>query len=95
MIESRNFQSGKRIATSLKVAVGLAVLSLIALTAEQPRLSAATARHALASHESAYGSDVGSPADFNGTASTRGDAASDASASDGPDATFPWALLAP
>jgi len=95
MIESRKSQPGKRISTSLKVAAGLAVLSMMALTAELPRLSAATARHAAASKESVYFFDVGSPVDFNGTVSARDAGASEASASDGPDTAFPWPLLAP
>jgi hypothetical protein len=94
MIESRDLQSGKRIATSLKVALVLAVLSMVALTVERPRLSAATAKHT-ARGESIYMSAVGSPADFNGTASENANDVRDKASIDGPDTAFPWPLLAP
>ncbi len=66
MNETRIPQSAKtRVATSLKIGAAVAVLSLIALTAEQPRLSAATASHPKAVATMAY---------FGGAAAAANDA---------------------
>jgi hypothetical protein len=94
MIDTTNSQSGKHLSASLKVALGIAVLSLVALTAEQPRLSAST-KTASVTDESVYFSNVRSVTDAaTGTDASTADALVK-SPSDGPDTTFPSHLFAP
>jgi len=72
MNETRNLQSGKTgLPTALKVGLAVAVLSLMALTLEQPRLSAAPAGEAKSVEAVAYlpGSGPSDDAGANATSS--------------------------
>jgi len=63
MNKTSNSQSAKtRVATSLKIAAAVGVLSLIALTAEQSLLSAATASHPKSVATMAYFAGAGTAA---------------------------------